>query len=71
MTIGISTAKSMGFSLRRQAILSTVFCTFGGLSGLSQTKSVTEDTGLSMNYYICVRLIHVLISLGLLFFLIR
>ena len=71
MTIGISTAKSMGFSLRRQAILCTVFCTFGGLSGLSQTKSVTEDTGLSMNYYICVRLIHVLISLGLLFFLIR
>ena len=69
MTIGISAARNMGFSPARQAILCTVFTAFGGLSGLSQTKSVTEGAGLSMNHYLCVRLIHVLISLGIVYLL--
>lgn len=66
MTIGISTAKSMGFSMRAQAILCAVFCTFGGLSGLSQTKSVTEDAGFSMIFYLGIRLLHVLASVSIL-----
>lgn len=59
MTIGISTAKNAGFSMRQQAILCAVFCTFGGCSGLSQTKSVTGETAFSMKFYIMIRLLHV------------
>lgn len=59
MTIGISTAKSAGFSMRQQAILCAVFCTFGGCSGLSQTKSVTDEAAFSMKFYIMIRLLHV------------
>lgn len=59
MTIGINAAKNAGFSLRQQAILCAVFCTFGGCSGLSQTKSVTDEAEFSMKFYIGVRLLHV------------
>lgn len=59
MTIGISTAKNAGFPPRQQAVLCAVFCTFGGCSGLSQTKSVTDEAAFSMKFYIWIRLLHV------------
>lgn len=59
MTIGINAAKNAGFSMRQQAVLCAIFCTFGGCSGLSQTKSVTEDAAFSMKFYILIRLLHV------------
>lgn len=59
MTIGISTAKSAGFPAKQQAILCAVFCTFGGCSGLSQTKSVTDEAAFSMKFYLLIRLLHV------------
>lgn len=59
MTIGINAAKNAGFPIRQQAILCAIFCTFGGCSGLSQTKSVTDEAAFSMKFYIIVRLLHV------------
>lgn len=59
MTIGINAAKNAGFPIRQQAILCAIFCTFGGCSGLSQTKSVTDEAAFSMKFYILIRLLHV------------
>lgn len=58
MTIGINAAKNAGFPVRQQAVLCAVFCTIGGCSGLSQTKSVTNEAAFSMKFYMLIRLLH-------------
>jgi hypothetical protein len=43
-------------------VLTTVLASFGGLSGMAQTKSVLGDSGLSIKSYFIVKLLNAVIA---------
>ncbi|MDD3174000.1 MAG: transporter [Herbinix sp.] len=63
ITTGISQVCNTSLDINTKIVLVSVITSFGGLSGIAQTKSVLGDTRLSINSYIIVKLISALISL--------
>ncbi len=65
ITIGINQICSSTINIHTKIVLVTVITSFGGLSGMAQTKSVLADTRLSMKKYLWVKLLNALITFAL------
>lgn len=55
ITNGIHSVGTSALPLTQQIPVAIAIVTFGGLSGIAQTKSMTQDTPLSMTRYIAVK----------------
>ncbi|MFT4143071.1 MAG: transporter [Mobilitalea sp.] len=62
ITTGISQISSSTMSNELKIVLITVITTFGGFSGIAQTKSVLQESGLSIHSYFIVKLISSIIA---------
>lgn len=65
ITTGINQICSSDIDTKVKIVLISVLTSFGGLSGMAQTKSVMGDTRLSINQYFIVKVINALITLVL------
>jgi sporulation integral membrane protein YlbJ len=63
ITTGISQICNTELDIKTKIVLVSVITSFGGFSGIAQTKSVLGDTRLSINSYIIVKMISALLSL--------
>lgn len=63
ITTGIQ-AVSKAVSGPLQGLCLTMITAFGGLSGISQTKSVLKNAGLSVRHYLLWKLFHAILSVG-------
>jgi sporulation integral membrane protein YlbJ len=63
ITTGISQICSSNISTNTKIVLVSVLTSFGGFSGIAQTKSVLGDSRLSMKSYVIVKLISAGLSL--------
>lgn len=63
MTTGISQICNSGLNMNTKIVLVSVLTSFGGFSGIAQTKSVLGDTRLSINSYLIVKLMCATLSL--------
>ncbi len=71
ITTGINRISLSGLNMSTKIALITMLTAFGGLSGIAQTKSVINNTRLSIGVYIKVKLLHMLIAFILACFYIR
>lgn len=62
ITTGINQICNTSINPATKIVLVAVLTSFGGLSGMAQTKSVLGDTRLSMKSYFTVKLINVLVT---------
>ncbi len=62
ITTGISQICSIDMDISLKIILVTAVTTFGGLSGMAQTKSVLQESGLSIGAYCIAKLISAAIA---------
>lgn len=62
ITTGISQICKTGLNINTKIVLVAVLTSFGGLSGIAQTKSVLGNTRLSMISYVIVKFISALIA---------
>ncbi len=62
ITTGISNISISNMSNELKIVLITVITTFGGFSGIAQTKSVLQESGLSIHAYFIVKLISSIIA---------
>jgi len=62
ITTGISQICSVDHNVKIKIVLVTVLTTFGGLSGIAQTKSVIQDSRLSIKYYVITKIMSAAIS---------
>jgi len=62
ITTGISQLCSLDIENRTKIVLAAALTSFGGLSGIAQTKSVLQDTRLSISSYIAVKLLAALLA---------
>lgn len=69
ITTGISQICGTESDMKTKIVLITALTSFGGFSGMAQTKSVLQDSRLSINVYLFVKFISATIALlmGLLF----
>jgi hypothetical protein len=69
ITTGISQICGTNTDIKIKIVLVTALTSFGGLSGMAQTKSVLQDSRLSIHVYFFVKLISAAIALllGLLY----
>lgn len=63
ITTGISQICNSSININTKIVLVAVLTSFGGFSGIAQTKSVLGDSRLSINSYIMVKLISASLSL--------
>ncbi len=63
ITTGINQICNANMNINTKIVLVSVITSFGGLSGIAQTKSVLGDTRLSITSYIIVKLISAVLSL--------
>jgi sporulation integral membrane protein YlbJ len=63
ITTGISQICKAGIDINTKIVLVAVLTSFGGFSGMAQTKSVLGDSRLSMKSYFIVKLLNAAISL--------
>jgi sporulation integral membrane protein YlbJ len=62
ITTGISQICKAGIDTNTKIVLAAVLTSFGGLSGMAQTKSVLGSTRLSMSYYVIGKLTNALVT---------
>lgn len=62
ITTGINQICKIAIDNNTKIVLVAVLTSFGGLSGMAQTKSVLGSTRLSMGYYIIAKLINALVT---------
>jgi sporulation integral membrane protein YlbJ len=62
ITTGINQISSSSYPLYTKIVLVIILTAFGGLSGLAQTKSVINETRLSIFTYVKVKLLNMLIA---------
>ena len=67
ITTGISQICKLTINNKIKIVLVALLTSFGGLSGIAQTKSVLGDTRLSMKSYIIVKLLAGIIAFFLAF----
>ncbi|NLK74619.1 MAG: transporter [Clostridiales bacterium] len=63
ITTGINQICNSDIDIKVKIVLISVLTSFGGLSGMAQTKSVMGDTRLSINNYFIVKIINAIITL--------
>ncbi|MBB2183652.1 transporter [Lachnospiraceae bacterium MD1] len=63
ITTGINQISNTQLHTNIKIVLIVVLTSFGGISGMAQTKSVLGDSGLSMKTYVIVKLMNAAISL--------
>lgn len=63
ITTGISQVCNTNLDINTKIVLVSALTSFGGFSGLAQTKSVLGDTRLSINYFLIVKLLSASIAL--------
>lgn len=63
ITTGISQICSIDMSIQIKIVLVAVLTSFGGFSGIAQTKSVLQNSRLSIQSYVLVKLISAFIAL--------
>lgn len=68
ITTGINQLCSLNIDNKIKIVLAATLCSFGGLSAIAQTKSVLQDSRLSISSYIAVKLLHALLA-GIISFL--
>lgn len=68
ITTGISQLCSLNIDNKIKIVLTAALSSFGGLSGIAQTKSVLQDSRLSISSYLAVKLIQALLA-GIISFL--
>lgn len=56
ITTGVSQICATAVDIRIKIVLAAVITAFGGLSGVAQTKSVLQDTRLSIHSYVIIKL---------------
>lgn len=62
ITTGISQLCSLNIENNAKIVLVAALASFGGLSGIAQTKSVLQDSRLSISSYIAIKLLNALIA---------
>jgi sporulation integral membrane protein YlbJ len=62
ITTGISQVCMLDITANIKIVLVAALTSFGGLSGIAQTKSVLQDSRLSISSYVIVKLLNVLIA---------
>jgi len=62
ITTGISQLCSLNIGNNAKIVLVAALASFGGLSGIAQTKSVLQDSRLSISSYIAIKLLNALIA---------
>jgi len=62
ITTGINQICNTGIDIKTKIVLIAVLTSFGGLSGMAQTKSVIGNTRLSMKFYFYVKLINAVVT---------
>ena len=62
ITFGINQICSINIDINLKIVLVAVITSFGGLSGIAQTKSVLGETRLSMKSYVIAKLINALVT---------
>lgn len=62
ITTGISSLCSLDLKSNIKIVLVAALTSFGGLSGIAQTKSVLQDSRLSISSYVSVKLLNALIA---------
>lgn len=67
ITTGINLICKLKIANKVKIVLAAVLTSFGGLSAMAQTKSVLDDSRLSMKSYIIVKLISAIITFLLTF----
>ncbi|MFU0826881.1 MAG: Sporulation integral membrane protein YlbJ [Lachnoclostridium sp.] len=65
ITTGINQISLSGLKISTKIALITMITAFGGLSGIAQTKSVINNTRLSVGIYMKSKLLHMLLALFL------
>ncbi|NLZ53341.1 MAG: hypothetical protein GX892_09370 [Thermoanaerobacteraceae bacterium] len=65
ITTGIDQICKLPIDINIKIVLVSVLTSFGGLSGLAQTKSVLGKSRLSIKTYICVKLLSALVAMVL------
>ena len=63
ITTGISQTCSTGLDIKSKIVLVCTLATFGGLSGIAQTKSVIQNARLSISLYFLVKLLSAFLAL--------
>jgi sporulation integral membrane protein YlbJ len=63
ITTGINQICKLGININTKIVLVAVLTSFGGFSGMAQTKSVLGDSRLSMKSYFIVKLLNAILSL--------
>jgi sporulation integral membrane protein YlbJ len=63
ITTGISQISKSGMETETKIVLVAALTSFGGFSGMAQTKSVVGNTRLSIKYYFVVKLISAIVAL--------
>lgn len=63
ITTGINQVCNSKASIQMKIVLAAVLTSFGGLSGLAQTKSVLGNTRLSIKSYFIVKIINIVITM--------
>ena len=71
ITTGINQISLSGMEMGIKIALITMITAFGGLSGVAQTKSVINNTRLSIGIYIKSKLLHMLLAFILTSFYVR
>lgn len=71
ITTGINQISISGLNTGTKIALITMFTSFGGLSGIAQTKSVIDSTRLSIGVYIKSKILHMLIAFTIAAFYVR
>jgi hypothetical protein len=65
ITTGVSQVCMSNINNTAKIVLVSALTSFGGFSGIAQTKSVLQDSGLSISSYIIVKIISALITTAL------
>lgn len=63
ITTGINQICSTGLDIKTKIVLVATLTSFGGLSGMAQTKSVIGNTRLSIGYYLIAKIVNASITL--------
>ena len=62
ITTGISQLCSLNLAVNKKIVLTAALASFGGLSAIAQTKSVLQDSRLSISSYIAVKILNAFIA---------
>ena len=69
MTVGCSALTPLSFSLSAKTVMATFLISFGGLSIIGQSMSMLSGSGISLIYFLMVKICHGFVSAGIAYIL--